>query len=470
MFANLGAIIPDDQGGASLLASRPGVSTMTVYGSNVTPYEAGNADTLLSGDSDTTYTGTTGQGFFARDSATGAPKYQYPSGNLYATLQQTGAVLDDGTVVDSTGTATLGFPSALSFSHASYYALNNWGGTIPGGSYAMLFGPQVLLPSGKHHHKDGNTQKQRAPHIPDVVSYLPSHIEASASQTFRTDNFACSMDKLVSNTAGTYNTNCPAPSNKSARVTQHYRIREKAIVQTFREDIARPLDAIAFVGHSEVQNLGQPNEFSYGVMFYYPNFPGKNEGDESSWDVEYPDPSGSGLYERLAPECFPESTQCGQTVQPENKLLALIKDRATVKNLDMTIWDYSNDFAAIASQPGPPHKRLLLADKLTQQAKVMFFGSCAVKPQLAHANEVPVFLQMWDIHDVTIDQAETRERAIIVPVGNDVDLLNAGDVWTGILQAMVQQHKTVQQAVDLINATNPGQHFTVYGNHNVRLR
>jgi len=86
-----------------------------------------------------------------------------------------------------------------------------------------------------------------------------------------------------------------------------------------------------------------------------------------------------------------------------------------------------------------------MVDKLAPEANIMFFAACSLVPPLAKANEVPVFLQMWDIHDARFDHAETRDRAIILPLGNDVHLQNAASMWRLILFYMTVQRMTVQQ-------------------------
>jgi hypothetical protein len=78
---------------------------------------------------------------------------------------------------------------------------------------------------------------------------------------------------------------------------------------------------------------------------------------------------------------------------------------------------------------------------------------------------------MWDIHDARFDRAETRDRAIILPVGNEVQLANAASVWRRILFDMTVSGMTVQGAVADANANNPGgQQFAAYGNQNVKFQ
>jgi hypothetical protein len=123
--------------------------------------------------------------------------------------------------------------------------------------------------------------------------------------------------------------------------------------------------------------------------------------------------------------------------------------------------------------PGAGHKPVLLADKLVQQAKILFFAACDLNPPQAPIGQAPVFLQLWDIHDARFDFAETRQRAIIVPNANGVFLEDAASVLQTILTDMVLNGLTVQQAVDDANR-KPGQaqiqQFVVYGNGSVRLK
>jgi hypothetical protein len=88
---------------------------------------------------------------------------------------------------------------------------------------------------------------------------------------------------------------------------------------------------------------------------------------------------------------------------------------------------------------------------------------------LTKPGDVPVFLQLWDIHDAQFDYAETRARAIILPVGNRVLLEDAAGAWQTILSDMVLKKMTVQQAVKDASSVSI-QQFVVYGNPNVKLR
>jgi hypothetical protein len=126
-------------------------------------------------------------------------------------------------------------------------------------------------------------------------------------------------------------------------------------------------------------------------------------------------------------------------------------------------------------------------NKISQQAKILFFGACALSPQLAQLGEVPVFIQMWDINDASYGTPETRPRAIVVPNGNSVpggfdtnttDLVYAAAMWAQIVKDLVvgigpnqpPEKVSIQDAVNHANATVtpnwPGQpQFMVLGNH-----
>jgi hypothetical protein len=273
------------------------------------------------------------------------------------------------------------------------------------------------------------------------------------------------------------------PSSAAALVAEQYRLREAATAQTFRSDLGKNLDAVAYIGHTSLANFGQPNEFSKGITFYYPLFDQKNPGDESSWDVLYP-VSGTNTADILAPECAAPDNFCeNQASAYLNKLLPFEKDVTSVVGLGSS-WDYRNHAATLAVEPGPPHPPILLVNRISQQAKILFFGACALTPQSALSNEVPVFLQMWDINDARFGVAEARDRAMIVPDGssianfdpNTTDLAYAAAMWNRILFNLVSSKMTAQNAVSDANTSiTPAwptrqPKFMVLGNPNVRLK
>jgi hypothetical protein len=134
-----------------------------------------------------------------------------------------------------------------------------------------------------------------------------------------------------------------------------------------------------------------------------------------------------------------------------------------------TAWTFRNEYVTGAKTPGPAHAPVLLVDKLAPEAKLIFVGACSLKPLLAQPGEAPVFLQMWDIHDSRFDHAETRQRAIVLPIGNDVQLGQAAGVWRTILFEMTVHNKTIREAVVTANQQNPSLQVDVYGNDTVHF-
>lgn len=121
-------------------------------------------------------------------------------------------------------------------------------------------------------------------------------------------------------------------------------------------------------------------------------------------------------------------------------------------------WDYRNHGATLditPNAPGPPHAPLLLVDKITQQAKILFFGACTLEINSAQPNDVPVFVQMWDINDARFGTPETRDRPMFVPDSssianfdtNTTDLAYAAAMWNEILFDLVKLKMNVNDAV-----------------------
>lgn len=160
-----------------------------------------------------------------------------------------------------------------------------------------------------------------------------------------------------------------------------------------------------------------------------------------------------------------------------NALLPLEKDVNTIQYCSETItgncqgtqWKCTNDLVTNATSPSPPNAPVLLVNKMFPDAHVFFIGACAVNPTLAKKGEVPVFLQMWDIHDAQFDLPETRDRVIIVPVGNSVNLGGAAGVWRFILYEMTVYGYTVKEALADANLANPNQQFAAYRNTSVKF-
>jgi acyl carrier protein len=185
------------------------------------------------------------------------------------------------------------------------------------------------------------------------------------------------------------------------------------------------------------------------------------------------------LPESLPEECLAPNNTCDTDkpyTKPLNTLLPIEKNFNTVTwsplagGVDPVNWHYDNDLFTTQDQPGPSHS-FLLVDKLVPDAKVIFIGACALNPAFTKPGEKPIFLQMWDIDDARFGKAETRDRAIIVPVGNTSLLADAAVRWAQILADLTKPTKrmTVQQAVDDVNASDTVQQFVVYGNTGIKF-
>jgi hypothetical protein len=115
------------------------------------------------------------------------------------------------------------------------------------------------------------------------------------------------------------------------------------------------------------------------------------------------------------------------------------------------------------------HPELKISQKMYPQAKIMFFAACALNPSFAQPGEIPPFIQMWDIHDPTIDSiTETRQRVIIVPDYAVTNLADVANQWVHILQHLVKG-ETVSSAVGHAN-DETNKKWKALGNPNVTLK
>jgi hypothetical protein len=544
--------IPDGQGGVLLIASTSagaflyhastsGTSKFNLPFTPIAPrHDAiSTPDTMLLGEDGTAYMVTSssyltvGDGLAAVDTNTGAVKWTAASPGAYSNLS---AVTSDGSLafqyrlladfsqhqalVNSTGQVSPLFANPdgsdagpvitqlASPLLPSYWTLGTWH-AFQNNGLAAVTGENIFLAASENAVAGGSEKKDNKPHIPQIISYLPSQIESvpSPPDKLTTLNFPCYMDSHIWNSARNYKNNpCTNLFQQAASAkntaTQTFRLRDQALVRTFRADLGRKLDALAFIGHAEE---GPPpafpeNIFTVGILFYYPIYPNLTPGDGSSWDWSYDVPwltLPQGLFEEcVAPNNLCDTNQAQTPVL--NKLLPLEKDSTTVTGLGPA-WNYHNNPAAIGTLapggPSPqsqlPHAPLLLVNKLSQQARVLFIGACAVVPKMTQPGEVPLFLQMWDIADVRFGTGvpELEDRAMIVPDGNSIpgevfdtnntDLAYAAAMWQQILSDMVVQKMTVKDAVDDANSkitltwpkTNGVQqpYFMVLGNPKVVL-
>ncbi len=426
--------------------------------------------------------------------------------NLFAVPAAGGIVFEDPSghlnVTDASGVISPLFPASnggdagpTKTKNLTYWTLGTWLASMNDGSIVAINGENTFIAASQRSVPGGSVKNDSKPGLPKVVDFLPSFIEVTTGGTPNTQGFPCFQDAVsatsLKNVLRNYTQNpcgnSPSPGSVS-RVEQRYRLRSDATAQSFRNDLSKPVHALAFIGHSSIVHLNQPSEFSIGIEFYYPVAPGKNPGDVDSWDTGYTAPGNPPGLQILTPECAPPDNFCNNTSSPIlNKLLPFEKNVTTVVGLS-TAWTYGNSAVTSANAPGPPHAPILLANKIGQQARVLFFGACALTPKSALSDEVPVFLQMWDINDARFGTPEAPDRAIILPDGssianfdaNTTDLAYAAAMWNKILFDLVKLKKTVGDAVKDANQTitptwpnvpngSIQPTFMVLGNPNVKL-
>jgi len=154
-------------------------------------------------------------------------------------------------------------------------------------------------------------------------------------------------------------------------------------------EVNRPIDAIAFIGHSLETGQNNPDnpDFSIGMMFYYP--------------VNGPFAS------TLLPEIFPQrditpDDLCIPGAGFQNCLFPLQKRAPDPPN---PIASYKN-ILEIGAPPflNPPRFMGKVIDRIPRQARVVFIGSCEIQDELLKQDSP--FLQLWDIHNAGTDSLE----------------------------------------------------------------
>ena len=301
----------------------------------------------------------------------------------------------------------------------------------------------------------GNRQLQHAASKPEVVTFLPSHLDFPPPNThYDISDFYSEMLATVPSVSEK-NT---SPRPVTTKAIQKFLDSNDARVQKFTAEVVRPLDVLAFLGHGVVKNDGSPNEFSYGLWFYYPTSNPPFADPTAPYDVPYTylDSNGSEVTQYLP---FEPNWN-------DHKIISLEEDVTKVVGLG-PLWQYQNDQWAIRNPS------IFLAGKLAPQAKIMFFASCSLNPSFGAPGEIPPFVQMWDVHDISIDgTVENRVRAMIVPdtpIGSNVLLAAASKAWIQILKNLVQG-ATVGDAVAQANTVPGAQQFKVLGNHGIKLK
>jgi hypothetical protein len=119
----------------------------------------------------------------------------------------------------------------------------------------------------------------------------------------------------------------------------------------------------------------------------------------------------------------------------DHKLLSIEEDSTSALSGLSDAWKYANSLWTLPQyQP-----QLLVSSKMSPQAKVLFFAACALGPTFGKPGEVPPFMEMWDIHDLSIDGIqETRQRSMVIPTTPVALLATAASEWNSILQNLLK--------------------------------
>jgi IPT/TIG domain-containing protein/Big-like domain-containing protein len=460
--------IPDGNGGVFLPSgyalyhgsgSGFSYSALPIAVSHCVDYAFYVCDPLLLGDDGTAYlagvSASSPNG--ATDTATaidpisGSPKWtwQSPGVSLNAVTADGSLAVQVGhalQLIDATGQASPALSTTPAGNDVNYYANGNWSTILSDGSLGLVTGDVQRIAASEHPTLNGNPQKQRLPRLPQVVTFLPSHLGASPNPSYDVPNFYTQMQNTVSGINIVNGVNVTANPPGSAKAIQQFHDGNNARVQMFQSEMNRPVDALAYIGHSIAANPGTAYEFSFGITFYYPIANPPLADPNAPWDILYPN----------------GDTLPFEPVWQDRKLVSMEEDVNTLTGLSSDPnWQYFNS----AWTQG--HPSLLLVNKVAPQAKIMFFGACSVNPGFGFPGEVPPFVQMWDVHDLSIDgTVENRVRAMIVPVyppnhghPDDVDLGVASREWIFILNQLVKG-ATVADAVN--SANNQIQNDPVY--------
>jgi len=494
-----GPVIPDGNGGALVQVptppsgpnqTPPSLQVMDIGGSSATAtIQNFTGGDMVLGDKGTYFT-TDGNQIMDVEEASGNElwRWQPASGTVQIITATAGGGVairhvigaqEDVVRLDANGNATYDPWSTVGgatgygvVSNSTYWVNGLWVGT--GGDPVIeeiagnpLDSATSSWPSGQVTGGGGNVQGQSHSPLPQIVTFLPSHLGAPPNPAYDVPDFYTLMESTL-NTINVINgVRSTGTPNGTVKAFQRFHDGNSARVQVFQSELNRPLDAIAYIGHSLDANEGTPYQFSFGITFYYPNSNPPFADPNAPWDVLYP--NGDTLP--------PEPNNWG-----DHKLVSLEKDVSTVLGLNSDPnWEYRN--SAWTQQ----HPSLLLGDKLAPQAKIVFFGACSLNPGFGYPGEVPPFVQMWDVHDLSTDgTVETRARAIIVPVyppnhrkPDDVELGVASKAWIFILDRLVHG-ATVTDAVNYANNRikgdpayqlyDQGLYWMVLGNHSINLK
>ena len=402
---------------------------------------------------------------------------------------------EDVVRVDASGNATYdtwGTPGGASgygvISNSSYWVNGQWVGVSGDPVLEAVSGDTLDVamtdwPSGAGVGGGGNRQGQNRPKLPEVVTFLPSHLSTPNDMGNDVPAFYTSMLGLAPTQANPgFRAVVPSINNiqnSGGKETSQTAIAEQtffdaatgtARASNFITWMHQPLDALAFIGHSRDVDFDHPDkDFTTGIYFYYPKAPSVKCPDpfvpvidalHAPWDIEY---EGPGIVNGVLGIPVVLNLPC-EPNWGDHKLVSLEESSAVALRTLSNSWTYMNSPWTLPNY----HPELLVSEKIFPQAKILFFAACALNPTFAKAKEVPPFIQMWDVHDPTIDGVqETRQRALVVPNYIVVNLADGANQWVQILKFLTQG-QTIQTAVLNANMVTHNE-WKVLGNTQVKL-
>lgn len=287
--------------------------------------------------------------------------------------------------------------TAINFQNFGYWTLGHWYG-VTSGLIQKVFGQSFDLALSEYPFTQGSRQGNRHAQLPTLTAFLPSHLECPKVNldpepcpfvvpAYTTDTFQSQMEKKVPN------------------ASHRFEIGQEATLRKFHETLTTPLDALAYIGHAPQVDDHTPQVRAIGLSFFYPLL------SPISQDLPF------------------------EPHWHSNRLILLEKDPATLVNVDLDKWRYSNDLHAE------------VVDKLQTDATVMFFAGCGLRPSFWKTGEQAPFVQMWDLSGTTGNKGP---KVMIVSNSAEVHLALAAKVWVEISKRLAAG-EAVADAVDEVN-------------------
>jgi hypothetical protein len=431
----------------------------------------GQRNDIVLGEGNTAYT-TRGGTIFRFDASTGAEisRFQASGGHadLLAATREGDLFFTDGlgelVSLDPLNKPTPWFNNVF-VEGAAYFPEGDWQLIAFGSAEGFDGGPKLHEAVSQRPHAKGSTSGEKSPSLPKAVTFAPSVLSYTPGSLYFGPNKI--FEKYLDGSIKSIAINPMKPPAQKLQidsnpvVIQKIYNRETATVEAFRYQVVRDVDLIGFVGHSTTEHFDDKNkEFSKGILFFYPNDGPLNKA------YFYPDdPFGPGFFLQEEP------TDEGSGITSPNVLMPL--EKFSGANIGLSdLWAYRNHPVTYAFP-----EKLWVTNPVLTQAKVLFFGACALNPTFRLPNEVPPFLQMWDIHDPNLDGIEeVRQRAIIVPTNVSTNIETAAEAWRIIIDHLTKG-ETVAQAI--ASANQYSEHvatiaarvtFQVFGNKQVTIR